>query len=33
MKLFQSTKHKIAKGEDDENVPHLEIIEEVLQYC
>ena len=33
MKLFQSTKHKITKSEDDENVPHLEIIEEVLQYC
>ena len=30
MKLFQSTKSKITKDENGENVPHLEISEVVL---
>ena len=30
MKLFGSTKSKITKDKNDENVPHLEIVELVL---
>ena len=30
MKLLESTKNKIAKDENGENVPHLEITEVVL---
>ena len=30
MKLLGGTKYKIAKDENSENVPHLEITEEVL---
>ena len=33
MKLLGSTKNKIAKGENGENVPHLEITEVVLVHC
>ena len=33
MQLFRSTKNKIAKDENCENVPHLEIIEIVLVHC
>ena len=33
MKLLGSTKIKITKNENSENVPHLEIIEEVLAHC
>ena len=33
MKLFGSTKSKTTKGENDENVPYLEIIEEGLVHC
>ena len=33
MKLFGSTKNKITKGKNGENVPHLEITEVVLVYC
>ena len=33
MKLLGSTKNKITKNENGENVPHLEIIEVVLVYC
>ena len=33
MKLFQSTKSKITKDENGENVPHLEITEVVLIHC
>ena len=33
MKLVQSTKNKIAKNENGENVPHLEITEGVLVHC
>ena len=32
MKLLESTKSKITKNENDENVPHLEITEVVLIY-
>ena len=33
MKLFGSTKNKITKDENGENVPHLEITEIVLVHC
>ena len=33
MKLLGSTKNKIAKDETTENVPNLEITEEVLVHC
>ena len=33
MKLFGSTKSKITKDENGENVPHLEITEVVLVHC
>ena len=33
MKLHGSTKSKITKDENDENVPYLEITEEVLVHC
>ena len=33
MKLLGSTKSKITKHENDENVPHLEITEVVLVHC
>ena len=33
MKLLASTKGKIAKDKNDENVPHLEIVELVLVHC
>ena len=33
MKLLASTKSKIAKDKNDENVPHLEIVELVLVHC
>ena len=33
MKLLGSTKNKITKNENGENVPHSEIIEVVLVYC
>ena len=33
MKLLQSSKNKITKDKDGENVPHLEITEEVLVHC
>ena len=33
MKLFRSTKNKIAKDENGENGPHLEITEVVLVQC
>ena len=33
MKLFKSTKNKLTKGEDGENVPRLEITEVVLVHC
>ena len=33
MKLLGSTKNKIAKEENGENVPHLEITEVVLVHC
>ena len=33
MKLLGSTKSKITKDENDENVPHLEIAEVVLIHC
>ena len=33
MKLLGSTKNKIAKDENGENVPHLEITEVVLVHC
>ena len=33
MKLLGSTKNKITKEENDENVPHLEIIEVLLVHC
>ena len=32
MKLLESTKSKITKNKNDENVPHLEITEVVLIY-
>ena len=33
MKLLGSTKSKITKDENDENVPHLEIIKVILIHC
>ena len=33
MKSLGSTKSKIIKGKNDENVPHLEITEVVLVHC
>ena len=33
MKLLGSTKSKITKDKNGENVPHLEITELVLVYC
>ena len=33
MKLLASIKSKITKNENDENVPHLEVIEVVLVHC
>ena len=33
MKLVRSTKSKINKGKNGENVPHLEISELVLIHC
>ena len=33
MKLLGSTKSKITKDENDENMPHLEIIEVMLVHC
>ena len=33
MKLFGSTKSKITKDKNGENVPHLEITEVVLIHC
>ena len=33
MKLLGSTKNKITKDKNDENVPHLEITEVVLVHC
>ena len=33
MKLVRSTKSKITKGKNGENVPHLEITEIVLVHC
>ena len=33
MKLLGSTKSKITKNKNGENVPHLEITEVVLIYC
>ena len=33
MKLFGSTKNKITKNKNGENVPHLEITEVVLVHC
>ena len=33
IKLFRSTKSKIAKDKNGEHVPHLEITEVVLVHC
>ena len=33
MELLGSTKNKITKDENNENVPHLEITEIVLVHC
>ena len=33
MKLLESTKNKITKDKNGENVPHLEITEVVLVHC
>ena len=33
MKLLGSTENKITKGENEENVPHLEITEVKLVHC
>ena len=33
MKLFASTENKITKDKNAKNVPHLEIMEEVLVQC
>ena len=33
MKLLGSIKNKITKGENAENIPHLEITEIVLVHC
>ena len=33
MKLLRSTKNKITKDKNDENVPHLKITEVALVHC
>ena len=33
MKLIRSTKNKVTKDKNDENIPHSEITEVVLIYC
>ena len=33
MKLLTSTKNKIAKDKNDENLPHLEVTEVALVHC
>ena len=33
MKLLRSTKRKITKDENDENIPHLEVNDVVLAHC
>ena len=33
MKLLGSTESKITKNKNDENVPHLEVVELVLVHC
>ena len=33
MKLCGSTKSKIAKNKNEENIPHLEVTEVVQVYC
>ena len=33
MKLLESTKNKVTKNENGENVPNLEITEVVLAHC
>ena len=33
MKLLESTKNKITKNQNGENVPHLQITEVVLVHC
>ena len=33
MKLFESSRSKITKDENGENMPHLEITEVVLVHC
>ena len=33
MKLLRSTKSKISKDENGENVPHLKITDVILVYC
>ena len=33
MKLLRSTKRKITKDENDENIPHLEVNEVELAHC
>ena len=33
MELFDSTKNKIIKGKNGENVPYVDIIEVVLVHC
>ena len=33
MRLLTSTKNKIAKDKNDENVPHLEVTEVALVHC
>ena len=33
MKLLESTKNKISKDKNGENVPHLEITEVILVHC
>ena len=33
MKLLGSTVNKINKNKNSENIPHLEVVEEVLVHC
>ena len=33
MKMVESTENKITKNKNDENVPHLEIIDVLLVHC
>ena len=33
MKLLETTKNKITKDKNEENVPHLEITEVLLVHC